>query len=278
MTPENYKDDDSIKIDPTAMLHPSVELDSGVVIGPYSIIGEKVKIGKNTRVAPHVVVGRLTTIGSGCRLFQFSSVGAEPQDLGYDGEDTEAIIGDNNIIREFVTIHRGTAKDAGKTIVGSNNLFMNYTHVAHDCIVGDNVVMANCATLAGHVEINDHAIIGGLSAIHQFTRIGAYVIIGGGSIVTQDIIPFVMAVGNRATMRGLNLIGLRRAGFARSDISEIKKAYTLLFRSSKNLKDATEELLKEAGESENIKKITEFIKNSKRGVIRDKGKKGNEED
>jgi len=166
------KEMNGVIIDPLASVHPTAEFESGVRIGPYSVIGENVRIGRDTQIASHVVIGPWTTLGRECNVFQFASVGAPPQDLGYKGEKTEVILGDNNVIREFVTIHRATTKAARKTVCGNNNLFMNYVHVAHDCMLGNDIIMANAATLAGHVTIEDHAIVGGIVAVHQFVRIG----------------------------------------------------------------------------------------------------------
>ncbi|MBI5560987.1 MAG: acyl-ACP--UDP-N-acetylglucosamine O-acyltransferase [Deltaproteobacteria bacterium] len=261
---------DEVNIDPSAVVHPTAQIDSGVTIGPYSIIGHGVKIGKDSRIGPHVVVDDLTTIGSGCRIYQFASVGAPPQDLAYKGEPTETVIGNNNIIREFVTIHRGPAKDKYKTVCGDANLFMNYVHVAHDCAVGNNVIMANNATLAGHVTIEDFAIVGGLVAVHQYVRIGAYCIIGGASAVSKDIPPYVMAVGNRAHLYGLNRVGLKRHGFSKDEIEEIKRIYGILFRSSLTIKDAVGRLKSELAGSPHAERFLKFIENSKRGVARER--------
>ncbi|MDH4227068.1 MAG: acyl-ACP--UDP-N-acetylglucosamine O-acyltransferase [Deltaproteobacteria bacterium] len=263
-----------VTIHPTAIVHPSAEFDTGVEIGAYSMVGEDVKIGKDTWIGPHVVIGDRTTLGAKCRVFQFASVGAPPQDLAYKGEKTSTIIGDSNTIREFVTIHRGTAKDKGLTSCGNNNLFMNYVHVAHDCMVGSNIVFANAATLAGHVSVDNHAIVGGLVAIHQFVRIGAYCIIGGASAVSKDIPPYVMAVGNRATLHGLNKIGLRRQGFSKTEIDEIKKSYATLFKSSLPLREAVTKLKAEMPDSVHAKRYTDFIEGSKRGVAKERSHKG----
>ena len=265
-----------VRIDPTAYVHPSAELDSGVEIGPFTVIGEEVRIGKETRINSHVVVDKWTTIGSGCNLFQFVSIGAPPQDLGYKGEKTEVIIGDNNVIREFVTIHRATTKGARKTQCGSFNLFMNYVHIAHDCTLGDNVIMANNATLAGHVTIEDHAIVGGLVAVHQHVRIGAYCIIGGASAVSKDIPPYVLAVGNRAKLYGLNRVGIKRQGFSKDDMEEIKQAYKILFKSSLGIKEATDKLKAEMPASIHAKRFLEFIEGSTRGITRVRPKKKGE--
>jgi UDP-N-acetylglucosamine acyltransferase len=194
-------------IHPTAIIHPGARLAADVAIGPYSIIGEHVTLGEGCWVGPHAVVEGRTTIGRNNRIFQFSSIGAIPQDLKFRGEETTLSIGDGNTFREFVTVHLGTADGGGTTIIGNKNLLMAYVHVAHDCRVGNEIVLANAATLAGHVEIGDHAILGGLSAIHQFTRIGIHAMISGGSMVNQDITPYTIAQGVRAQPVGINLIG-----------------------------------------------------------------------
>ncbi|MEK6791080.1 MAG: acyl-ACP--UDP-N-acetylglucosamine O-acyltransferase [Deltaproteobacteria bacterium] len=261
------------RIHPTASIHPGAEIDTGVEIGPYTVIAEDVRIGKNTKIGPHVVIDRWTTIGANCNIFQFTSIGAPPQDLGYKGEKTEVIIGDNNVIREFVTIHRATTKQQRKTVCGSNNLFMNYVHIAHDCSLGDNIIMANSATLAGHVSIADHAIVGGLVAIHQHVRIGAYCIIGGATAVSKDIPPYVLAVGNRAKLYGLNSVGLRRQGFTRAELEEIKRSYNIIFRSSLTLSEAIERLKTEMPDSPHAKRFVDFITASKRGLARERSKR-----
>ena len=261
------------RIHPTAAIHPGAQIDTGVEIGPYTVIAEDVRIGKNTKIGPHVVIDRWTTIGANCNIFQFTSIGAPPQDLGYKGEKTEVIIGDNNVIREFVTIHRATTKQQRKTVCGSNNLFMNYVHIAHDCSLGDNIIMANSATLAGHVSIADHAIVGGLVAIHQHVRIGAYCIIGGATAVSKDIPPYVLAVGNRAKLYGLNSVGLRRQGFTRAELEEIKRSYNIIFRSSLTLSEAIERLKTEMPDSPHAKRFVDFITASKRGLARERSKR-----
>ena len=259
-----------VKIHPAAIVHPTAELDSAVEIGPYAIVGKNVKIGRGTTVGPHVVIHENTTIGRECRLFQFCSVGADPQDITYKGEPTETIIGDRNVIREFVTIHRGTTKDRGKTICGNDNYLMAYVHIAHDCVVGNNIIMANAATLGGHVVIEDHAVIGGIVGIHQYVRVGAYAFIGGFSKITKDIPPYVMAVGGRACLRGLNVVGLRRHGFSRKDIEQIRYAYRRLFNSSLPLREAVERLKEELPDSVHAKRFIEFIESSQRGVTKQK--------
>ncbi len=268
----NHRQSD-VNIHPTAIIHPNAEIDSGVEIGPFTTIAENVYIGKDTKVGSHVVIDKWTTIGRSCEIFQFSSIGAPPQDVQYKGEKTEVIIGDSNIVREFVTIHRATVKEERKTVIGNNNLFMAYVHIAHDCKIGNNTIMANASTLGGHVTIEDHAIVGGFVAVHQFVRIGAYCLIGGVSAVSKDIPPYILAVGNRATLFGLNKVGLKRHGFSAKDLSELKKAYNMLFRSSDTLGDSIEKLKAELPESVVAKHLINFIRSAKRGVARDSGRK-----
>lgn len=257
-------------IDPTAIIDPNTELAEGVEIGAYCVIGEGVSIGAGTRIGPHTVIEKWTTIGKGNIISQFVAIGAAPQDLGYKGEMTEVVIGDNNVIREFVTIHRATTKQDKKTIIGSNNMLMNYVHVAHDCVLANNIVMANAATLAGHVLIDSHAIIGGLVAIHQHVRIGAYSMIGGASAVNKDIPPYVMAVGNRAKLYGLNKVGLRRQGFTKESIDGIKRAYNVIFKSRVTLAEAMKTLDSELSPDAPARCYIEFIKATKRGITSEK--------
>lgn len=257
-----------MKIAETAVVHPDTELGDDVEIGPYSVIGEKVKVGKATRIASHVVIAGHTIIGENCRIFPFSLLGEAPQDLKYKGEESWLIIGNNNIIREYVTLHRGTVSGGGRTTLGDNNFLMAYVHVAHDCHIGNNVILANGATLAGHIEIEDHAIIGGLSAIHQFVRIGAYALIGGASGIPQDVVPYVNAVGNRARLFGLNLIGLKRHNFAAEVIKELKRAYRIIFRSGLMLNEAVEKVVEELGGTAEVDHLVDFIRKSQRGILR----------
>ncbi len=256
-----------IEIHSTAIIEDGAIIEPGVKIGPYCIVGKDVKIGKNTVLQSHVVVEGITEIGENNTIYSFVSIGKASQDLKYKGEPTKTIIGDNNSIREFVTIHRGT-DDRWETRVRNNNLLMAYVHVAHDVIVGDNCILANGVTLAGHVVVDDFVIIGGLTPVHQFCRIGSYSMTGGGSAITQDICPFVMAEGNKATLRGLNSVGLRRKGFTEEERSNIKKAYRILFRSGAPLKDALAELELSFPEDRNIKYLVDFIKTSNRGIAR----------
>ena len=253
-----------VDIHQTAIVEDGVELGVNVKIGPYSIIKKGVKINDNTKINSHCVIEGNTFIGKDNETFSHATLGSIPQDLKYAGEEVELIIGDNNKIREFTLFNPGTKGGGSKTIIGNNNLFMGYVHVAHDCIIGNNCIFANVATLAGHVEVEDFAVIGGLSAIHQFCKIGEMAMLGGGSIVVQDIPPYCITEGNRATLRGLNLTGLRRNLSNRSDIDEIKKAYKKLFNSNEPLKDIANELLN----SNNlyVKKMANFIINSSRGI------------
>lgn len=252
----------------TAIIDAKAELDSGVEIGPYCIIGPQVKIAKNTRLAPHVVIDGWTKIGEGCRIFQFASLGAIPQDLKYKGEESWVILGNNNTIREFVTIHRGTAQSGGKTIMGDNNLLMAYSHVAHDCKIGNQVILANAATLAGHIEIEDYAIVGGLVGIHQFLKLGRHCIIGGGSGVNQDIPPYMMANGQRAKLYGVNNIGLKRHNFSPEAVSNLKKAYHIIFRSGLTIKKALDQVQTEIKNSPEVDHLISFIKSSEKGITR----------
>jgi len=257
-----------MKIHPTAIISSEAHLEEGVEIGPYSIIGPDVNIGKNTIIGPHVVIDSQTDIGTGCRIFQFASIGAVPQDLKFKGETTRTIIGNFNTIREYVTIHRATSADIGVTIMGDYNLLMAYCHVAHNCKLGNRIVMANAANLAGHIHVDDNAIIGGLTGIHQFVRIGAHCIIGGCSAVAKDVPPFVMASGNIAKPYGLNIVGLKRRNFSPETIQALKQAYRLVFRSSLLLKTAIEKIKTEVADISEVRQFLDFIQNSQRGICR----------
>jgi UDP-N-acetylglucosamine acyltransferase len=257
-----------MKIHPTAIVSPEAEIAEDVEIGAYTIIGPDVRIGKETFVGPHVVIEASTDIGERCRIYQFAAIGAPPQDLKYKGEKTRVIIGNDNTIREFVTIHRPTAADTGRTVLGDHNLIMAYSHVAHNCILGSHVIMVNAANLAGHVYVEDYAIIGGLSGVHQFARIGAHSMIGGASAVTRDVAPYLIVAGNHATTHGLNVVGLKRRGFSEEQINAIKRAYTLVFRSSLLLKTAVERIRAEVEDLPEIRHFLEFIENSERGLCR----------
>lgn len=258
----------SVRIHATAVVDAAARLGDGVTVGPFAVIGADVAIGDDTEVGPHVVVTGHTTIGARCRFTGQSSIGSAPQDLKYGGGPTRLEIGDDNIVREFVTMNRATEQGGGVTRVGSHGMFMAYAHVAHDCSVGDHVVMANAATLAGHVTIEDHAIVGGLVAVHQFVRVGESAILGGGSMVSLDIVPFSMAAGDRAMLSGLNLIGLRRRGFSTQTIAALRAAYRTVFRSGLRLQDALEALRADAVDEPRVGQLLRFIEQSQRGICR----------
>jgi UDP-N-acetylglucosamine acyltransferase len=252
----------------TAIINLGAEIDSSVAIGAYSIIGDNVTIGSGTVIGPHVVIDPYSTIGRNCRIFQYAAVGAPPQSLKFQGEKTYVKIGDGTVIREFVTIHRGTGFGGGITEVGEENFLMAYTHIAHDCKVGRKVVMANNATLAGHITIGDHATIGGLVAIHQFVKIGDYAFVGGTSSVVKDIPPYVIAAGDRAELHGLNSVGLKRHGFSPTTLSLLKKTYRIIFRIGLTLNEAIERVKAEVEQIPEVVNFIEFIKSSQRGVTR----------
>jgi UDP-N-acetylglucosamine acyltransferase len=256
-------------IHPTAIIDPKAEIEKDVEIGPYSVIEENVFIDEGTKIGPHVVIRHGTQIGKRCQISQFASIGEAPQFSGYKGEKTFLQIGDNNVIREFVTLHRGTVKGGGKTVIGNENFIMAYSHVAHDCQIGNQVVMANGATLAGHILIEDFAIIGGLSAIHQFCRVGAYAIIGGLSGVLMDIPPYTKAQGDRAKLFGLNTVGLKRANFSEETLKALKKAYRIIFRSGLTLEKAVRQVGQdEIAHTPEVRHFLQFIQGSKRGISR----------
>jgi UDP-N-acetylglucosamine acyltransferase len=254
-------------IHPTAIIHKKAKIDKNVEIGPYCVIEEHVRIRKGTTLLGHVVVQGHTEIGEDCTIRHFSSIGGPPQDITYKNEDTRVVIGKKNMIFEYVTIHRGTEHGLGVTTLGDNNFLMAYAHIAHDCIVGNNIIMANGATLAGHVEVADFVIFGGLCAIQQFRRIGQYAFISGLTGVPNDVPPFVIAAGDRAKLYGLNVVGLERHGFSKEEISQLKKAYKLLFRSSLPLGTSLK-IIQDELKSEHVKTLIDFIKSSKRGICR----------
>ncbi len=216
-------------IHPTAIIHPEAEIGEGVFIGPFCSVGKYAKLADGVQLYSHVVVEGRTSIGTGTRIFPFASIGHEPQDLKFDGERSELVIGKNNTIREHATLSPGTEGGGMVTRIGDDCLFMMSSHVAHDCLIGDNVILVNNATLAGHVEVGNWAIIGGLSAVHQFVRIGRHAMVGGMSGVENDVIPYGSVIGNRAHLSGLNLVGLKRRDFSRDDIHDLRRAYRLIF-------------------------------------------------
>ena len=255
-------------IHPTAIIQSGAKIANDVSIGPFSVIGETVSIGSGTTVAAHVVIEGWTEIGRDNQIYQFSSIGAAPQDLKYSGQQTYLKIGDRNRIREFTTLNRGTAEGGGVTSVGNDNLFMAYSHVAHDCIIHDQAILANGATLAGHVEIESSAILGGLCAVHQFCRIGCHTMISGGAMVAQDVPPYTVAQGDRAKTMGLNLIGMKRRGFSEETVRGIKKAYRTIFRSGMRLEEALDMIVEEIESTPELDHFVTFIKESQRGIAR----------
>lgn len=257
-----------IEIHKTAVVSPKAEISENVTIGPYCIIGDYVKIGRGTKLLSHVNIEGITEIGENCTIFPFTTIGFPPQDLKYKGEKTGVKIGNNNIIREYVTIHRASISGDGWTIIGNNNFIMAYVHIAHDCKIGNSVIMANLATLAGHVVVEDFVFIGGLVAVHQFTRIGAHSMVGGFSGVGQDIPPFTMASGPRAKLYGLNSVGLKRRGFSDETINILKKAYKILFRDKLSLKEAIDKVKKDLPQIPEIIHLIDFIEANKRGICR----------
>ena len=255
-------------IHPTAIVHPGARLGRDVEIGAYSLVGEHVEIGDGTRIGPHVVIDGHTRIGAANRIFQFCSVGEEPQDKKYAGEPTRLEIGDHNVIREFCTLNTGTAQDTGVTRLGNHNWIMAYVHVAHDCVVGHHTIFANNATLAGHVHVDDYAILGGFTGVHQFCRIGAHVITGIASVVRQDVPPFLTVAGNPLAPHGVNSEGLKRRGFSAEALAGLKRSYRLLYRSGLTLAEAQAAIANEAEALPELKPMVDFLAVSGRGIVR----------
>ncbi|MDR2364786.1 MAG: acyl-ACP--UDP-N-acetylglucosamine O-acyltransferase [Zoogloeaceae bacterium] len=257
-----------VKIHPAAIVHPAARLADGVEIGAYSIIGEHVEIGERSHVGPHVVIDGHTRIGRENRIFQFSSLGEAPQDKKYSGEPTRLEIGDRNTIREFCTFNIGTVQDVGVTRVGNDNWIMAYVHIAHDCQVGDHTTFANNAQLAGHVHIDDWAILGGYTGVHQFCRIGAHVMTAVGTVILQDVPPYLMAAGNTASPYGINVEGLKRRGFHADAIVALKRAYRVIYKSGLMLDEAKDKLEEMAAEAPDVRRFLDFFAVSRRGIIR----------
>jgi UDP-N-acetylglucosamine acyltransferase len=255
-------------IHPTAIVQEGAEIHESVEIGPYCIVGPHVKIGAGTKVGPHAVLEGRTEIGENNQIFHHASVGAVPQHAKYRGEPTRLVIGSENIIREFVTIHLGTVEDRSVTVVGNRNLLMAYVHVAHDCTLEDEVILANAATLGGHVHVESNAILGGLVGVHQFVRIGRRAMIGGMAGVRLDIPPFTRASDNPAKLYGLNTIGLERAGFSTEEIGRLRKAYRILFQSGELLQDAIQKVRDELEKDPNVEDLLTFLETSERGFCR----------
>jgi UDP-N-acetylglucosamine acyltransferase len=255
-------------VHPTAIVSAGARLAPDVSIGAFSVVGPNVELGAETTISSHVVVTGRTRIGQRNRIFQFASVGEIPQDRKYGGEPTATEIGDDNVIREFVTIHAGTAQDRGTTTIGHRNLLLAYTHVAHDCVIGNDTTFSNNAQLAGHVVVGDYAVLGGFVGVHQFCRIGVHAMVAAGSIVLQDVPPFVMAAGYPAKPRGINSEGLRRRGFPPEEIAAIRRAYKALYRAKLPLEEARRTIAAEAAAVRAVALLAEFLGTTKRGIIR----------
>ena len=256
------------RVHPTAIIHPEAELAADIVVGPYAMIDEKVRIGSGCLIHGHCHIAPYTTIGDRCEIYSFASVGTPPQDLKFDGRRTETIIGNDNVIREFATINRGSVGGEEVTRIGNHGLFMAYSHVAHDCIIGDYVIMANAATLGGHVVIQDYATVGGLSAVHQFVRIGTHAFIGGKTGVVKDIPPYVLVSGHRARLHGLNTVGLQRKNFPDNVVKALKDCYRTVFRQGMPIDTALEEVESKFGAVEEVRILVDFIRGSQRGITR----------
>jgi UDP-N-acetylglucosamine acyltransferase len=257
-----------ILIDPTAIIDSHAELADDVSVGAFSVIGADVKIDAGTVIGPHVVIKGPTSIGKKNRIYQFTSIGEDPQDKKYEFEVTRLEIGDRNTIREFTSMHRGTRQDNSVTKIGNDNLFMAYTHVAHDCIIGDHVIMANGASLAGHVHLNSHAILGGFTLVHQFTQIGQYSFAAMGSAITQDIPPFIMVGGKPTRPHGINSVGMERNGISAEDIRLIRNAYKIIYKLNLRLEDAIEQMEDLASDSKQLSDMISFLRNVRRGILR----------
>jgi len=258
-----------VNIDATAVVSPEAFLGEGVSVGAYSIIGDRVVLGKGSRVASHVVIQGPTQIGMNCQFYPYSSIGLPPQDLKHKGENTELVIGDHNVFREYVTVNRGTVQGGGRTIIGNHNYFMAYSHVAHDCVLGDHIIMANAATLAGHVIIEDHATIGAFSGVHQFCKVGVHGFVGGYSVITKDVLPYSKTVSARdAKNYGVNTVGLQRKGFPPESIHAIRTAYRIILQSKLNTSQALAALRKKYSDQPEIQVIINFIEKSERGIIK----------
>ncbi len=255
-------------IHPTAVISPKANLSDGVQIGPYSIIGDRVSIGSDSIIDAHVVIEGYTEIGERNTIYPFAVIGTPPQDITYNGEKTKVVIGNDNIVREYVTIHRASTKDSRKTVIGNNNYFMAYTHIAHDCVIGNHVVMSNLASLSGHVFVGDHAILGGFAGVHQFVRIGAYAFVGSKSGIDRDVPPFMLTSEPRAKLFGINRKGLARAGFSRQKIDDLKKAYRIIWRENKSFRKGIEQVKKELPPSVELDMLLNFFNGSKRGILR----------
>lgn len=257
-----------MEIHATAVVSTHAELAPGVKVGPYSSIGDHVEIGRDTEIGTHVVIEGHTSIGENNRIYHFSSIGTPPQDVGYQGEDTRLIIGNGNVIREYVTVNRATTKEEWKTVVGDHNYIMAYAHIAHDCVLGQRVIMSHAATLGGHVRVGDNANLGAFIAVHQFVRIGVYAFVGAKSGIDRDVPPFMITAGPRAKLYGVNRKGLSRMGFPEETIEGLKKAYRIIFREKKGLSEGISRARKEITPSPELDMLLSFLEGSKRGVLR----------
>jgi UDP-N-acetylglucosamine acyltransferase len=251
-----------------ALVDPRAELADDVEVGAFSIIGPQVKIGAGSVIGPHVIITGDTTLGRNNRIFQFCSIGEISQDKKYNGEPVTTTIGDHNTIREYVTVHAGTVQDRGDTRVGNDNWLLAYTHIAHDCVVGDNTVFSNGAQLSGHVHVGDYATMGGFSGVHQFCRIGAHAMVAGGSVIVQDVPPYMTVVGYPAKPAGTNSEGLRRRGFSADEILAIRRAYKTLYREGLTLKEACEKIAQEASQFPALEALLRFLEAEGRGIVR----------
>lgn len=257
----------NVQIHSTAIVDPKAEVGAATIVGPYCVIGPNVVIGENCWLQHHITLEGPLRAGAGNKFYAYCSIGQRTQDLKYAGEPTYLEIGDENTFREFVTVNRGTKSD-GKTRIGSRGNFLAYSHIGHDCTVGNEVVFSNNGTLAGHVQVGDNAVMGGLTAVHQFCRIGRFAITGGCSKIVQDVPPFMIADGNPAEIRGVNLVGLERRNFSADRVKLIKEAFRLIYRSKYNTAQALEAVRKELSQTEEVREIVEFIEHSERGIIR----------
>lgn len=257
-----------IDVHPTAIIDPYAKLSAGVSVGPYSVIGAKVEVGENTTIGAHVVIQGPATIGQGNKIFQFSSLGEIPQDKKFTGEDSQLVIGNNNTIREFCTINRGTNANQGSTVIGNDNWIMAYVHIAHDCIIGNNTIFSNGASLAGHVVVDDYAVLGGFTLVHQFCRIGAHSFCGMGSALNKDLPPYMMAAGNLAKAFGLNKEGLRRRHFSEEVIRALHQAYKALIVSRNTRSEQLDKIKDLAAQYSEVRAFVEFIEKSQRGTVR----------
>lgn len=255
-------------IDERAIIHPTAKLSKGVTVGPGAVIGADVELGENTWVGPYAVIEGPTTIGKNNKIFQFASVGDQPQDVTYNGEPTRLEIGDNNIIREYCMISRGTVKGGGLTRIGNNNFFMAYSHVGHDCIIHNNVIMTNYSALSGHVTVDDYAIIGGYAAVHQFCHVGAYAFIARATYVPKDVLPYTMVAGYDSSVVGINTVGLRRRGFSSDAVNSLRRAYKIIFRKGFTVQQAVAELELMQNECPEVVPMIDAMNQSTRGIAR----------